>query len=157
MCGLPYSGKTTLRKSLIAKLDCDYISIDEIMTNHNMWRKGHPTKEDWGMASFEALEKLKNELNYKNTIIFDQANLTYDERQSLRNIASSCNASVFLVLLDISLAEIKNRRNENLKTNKRGHVTDEPFNFALEMYEKPKKDEQPIIYSGINDLLNRLG
>lgn len=40
LIGLPYSGKTTLRKELVKRLNFDYVSVDEIMKERDMWRFG---------------------------------------------------------------------------------------------------------------------
>lgn len=147
LTGLPYSGKTTLRKELIKRFGFSYISIDEIMDEKDMWRKGHPIQEDWNVAYSEAYEKLKNLLRNGDSVIFDGASLKFKERETQRQIAEECGVDWKLIYVNTPKEVIIKRRLENLETKDRGHLNKREMEVAFGMFEEPTLEENPVIYN----------
>ena len=147
LCGLPYSGKTTLRKELVKKLHFDYVSVDEIMKERNMWREGHPTQDDWNEAYSIAYEQIKHLLKQNRNVIFDNANLTTQERGVAKQIAQSLEVQSMLIYIKTSMEEIMKRRKENEITKLRGHLEDNLLKSAIDKFEEPTVEENPIIYN----------
>lgn len=147
LCGLPYAGKTTLRKELIKRFGFDFVSMDEIMQKHDMWRPDHPTQEDWNVGYSEGYDQLKKLLKEKRDVILDLGNLKFKERQTARLIAEELGAAHKLIYVNIPREEILKRRAENEKTKQRGHVKDELFQKGLEMFQEPTEEENPIMFS----------
>lgn len=147
LCGLPYAGKTTLRKELVKRFGFDFVSMDEIMQKHGMWRTGHPTQEDWIVGYSEGYDELKKLLREKRDVILDVGNLKLKERQTARLIAEELGAAHKLIYINTPRDEIVRRRVENEKTKKRGHVKDELFQKGLEMFQEPTPEENPIMFN----------
>ena len=147
LCGLPYSGKTTLRKELVKKLHFDYVSVDEIMKERNMWREGYPTQDDWNEAYSIAYEQIKHLLKQNRNVIFDNANLTTQERGVAKQIAQSLEVQSMLIYIKTSMEEIMKRRKENEITKLRGHLEDNLLKSAIDKFEEPTVEENPIIYN----------
>ncbi len=147
LTGLPYSGKTTLRKALVERLHSEAVSVDEIMDAKDMWRVGHPTQEDWDAAYTEAYRRIEAALQQGKTVIFDCANLPYHERANARAIAEKVGVQNVLIYLNVSKEEILRRRSENAETKARGHLDDEMMDTAFKLFEEPTEEEQPILYN----------
>ena len=147
MSGLPYSGKTTLRKKLEKRLKFQVVSVDQIMTENNLWREGHPTQEDWNVAYAEAYSQLKNYLKKGKTTIFDCGNLPFHERENARKIADSVGATHKLIYVNTPKEEILHRREVNKETKERGHLDQDMMDTAIKMFQEPDKNECPIIYN----------
>jgi predicted kinase len=152
MMGLPYSGKTTLRKALVKPLQSEAVSVDEIMDAEDMWREGHPTQEDWNAAYAEAYQRIEASLRQGKTVIFDCANLPYHERANARAIAEKLGIRSILIYINTSEDEILRRRRENVETKARGHLNDEMMRTARLLFEEPAEEERPVIYSPHLDL-----
>lgn len=152
LTGLPYSGKTTLRKELVKRLNFDYVSVDEIMAEKNMWCAGHPTQEDWDTAYSLAYEKLKDLLKQNKNVILDIGNLEFHEREVARQIAESLDIKSVLIYVNTPMEEIMRRRKENKITKVRGHLEEDLLKSAIDKFDEPTKDENPIIYSSQMDL-----
>jgi len=147
MCGLPYSGKTTLQKELVKRLGFQVVSVDRIMDEKNMWREGHPTQEDWNAAYSEAYRQIKEYLKEGKTVIFDCANLPLHERENARKIADGLGVTHQLIYVNTPKEDILRRRQENEQTKERGHLDQEMMENAFNMFDKPTESEHPIIYN----------
>lgn len=152
LCGLPYSGKTTLRKKLIDNYGYSCVCVDEIMDANDMWKEGHPTQIDWKRAFEEAYGNTKKMLNEGKTVIFDSGNLVFKERENLRQLAKDLGFTSKLVLMDTPIETIWERRRQNQLNRTRGHVKEERFQTALKMWERPGEKENPIIFTNDSDI-----
>jgi predicted kinase len=147
MCGLPYSGKTTLQKELVKRLGFQVVSVDRIMDEKDMWREGHPTQEDWNVAYSEAYRRMEEYLKEGKTVIFDCANLPFHEREDARKIADSLGVTHQLIYANTSKEDILRRRQENEQTKVRGHIDQEMMENAFNLFDEPTESEHPIIYN----------
>ncbi|MDO8618484.1 MAG: ATP-binding protein [Candidatus Daviesbacteria bacterium] len=152
LTGLPYSGKTTLRKELVKRLNFDYVSVDEIMKEKDMWREGHPTQDDWEVAYSDTYEKLKDLLKKDKNVVLDIGNLEFHERETARQIAKAEGVECKLIYVKTSMEEIMRRRKENEETKVRGHLEGDLLKSAIDKFEEPTQKENPIIYNSREDL-----
>ena len=152
MTGLPYSGKTTLRKELVKRCGFTPVSVDVIMDEKDMWREGHPTQADWNIAYSKAYRQIEQYLKEVKTVIFDCGNLPYHERENSRKIADRVNVQYKLIYVNTSKDEILSRRTKNEETKERGHLDQKMMNDALKMFDEPTESENPIIYNHQTDL-----
>lgn len=152
MTGLPYSGKSTLARELAKRFGFVIVSVDKIMDRENMWRAGHPTQSDWNQAYSEAYKSIEKQLKQGKNIVFDCGNLPRHERETPRSIAQNLGVESKLIYLKIDTTELSKRRQENELTKKRGHLDDEEMEMARKLWEEPKPEENPIIFSQKSDL-----
>ncbi len=152
MTGLPYSGKTTLRKELVKRCGFQAVSVDQIMGEKDMWREGHPTQEDWNLAYSEAYKQIEEYLKEGKTVVFDCGNLPLHERENARKIAEKLGVKHKLVYVNTPKEEILRRRQQNEETKERGHLDQEMMDVALKMFHEPTASEQPLIYNHEMDL-----
>ena len=147
MTGLPYSGKTTLGKKLVKKIDCQVISTDEILKEKGFWKEKEPTQKDWEIAYKEAGEEVKKYLANGESVIFDESNLCFSQRENLRNIAKDLQIKSKLIYVKIDEKEALKRWGENSKTKQKHQLTKEIIERACDIFEEPKEDEKAVIYN----------
>lgn len=151
MVGLPYSGKTTLRNELMKRFGFNYVSMDDVIDEKN-FSVPEMTQDDWNYVYSRGYEKLKDELSEGKTVILDLGNLKRSERDTARNIAASVNVPYKLIYVNTPKDEILRRWRENQESKVRGHLEKESFNKALDMFQEPTADENPILYNSDMDL-----
>lgn len=147
MTGLPYSGKTTLVKKLVKKIDCKVISTDEILKEKGFWKEKEPTQKDWEIAYVEAGEEVKKYLANGESVIFDESNLLSSQRDNLRKMAQYLGVNAKLIYVKIDKNEALKRWEENSKTKQKHQLTKEIIERACDIFEEPKEDEKMIVYN----------
>jgi len=152
MTGLPYSGKTTLVKELIKKIDCKVVSVDKILEQKDLWKEKHPTQENWEIAYGEACKKVENYLVNGENVIFDEANLLYSQRENLSKMAENLGIKFKLIYVKVDKDEVLKRWQKNLKTKKRNQLNEEFLKKAFDLFEEPKVEEKAIIYNQEEDI-----
>lgn len=152
--GLPYAGKTTLTKELTRRFGFSVVSIDEINTGRRVGINPEIpiTQADWDIAYSEAFNKLKEYLSQGKNVIFDGGSLLFREREMQGQIAKEFGAEHKLVYVVAPKELIEKRRLENRQRKERGHVRDDNFESALNMFEEPKEEENPIIFTQGTDI-----
>ena len=151
MTGLPYSGKTTLVKKLVKKINCKVISTDEILKEKGFWKEKEPTQKDWEVAYVEAGEEVKKYLIKGENVIFDESNLLYSQRENLRKIAQDLGIKSKLIYVKIDKNEALKRWKENSKTKQKHQLSKEIIERACSIFEEPKLGEKPIVYNQNTD------
>lgn len=149
LCGLPFSGKTTLAKKLTEKLNLEYVSIDEIKFAHGFpWTEDSAiTSHDWDKIFAEAYQKSAIFLKAEKSVLYDSANQDKISRDKLRKLALEIGVKSKVIWLDIPLEIIRLRYEENKTTQKRFHLPENLFQAALDTYQPPSKGEQLIPYT----------
>lgn len=147
MTGLPYSGKTTLVKELVKKVNGKVVSADEILEQKDLWKEKHPTQEDWETAYGEACKRVENYLINGENVIFDESNLLYNQRKNLRKMAENLGVKVKLIYVKIDKNEALKRWRENLKIKKKNQLSKEIIQRTFSLFEEPKVEEAPVVYN----------
>ncbi len=143
---LPYAGKTTLANELAKRFNFTICSVDEVLDEEKRIVE-KMTQEDWNHVYSKAYEKLKKCLSEGKTVIFDGASLKRSERKTQKRIAKSMNVPSKLVYVNTPKKEIKQRWLDNQKNKKRDQLAEKTLNLALNMFEEPQPEEEPIIYN----------
>lgn len=85
LCGVPASGKSTYAASLLAQSDAVYLSSDALIEDWAeeaglSYAEAYPDMRDKAKAELE--NRLAYALEMKSDIIWDQTNLTWEERET---------------------------------------------------------------------------
>lgn len=151
LTGLPYSGKTTLRNELVKRFHFTVASVDE-QIDKKEFKVEQMTQEDWNLVYSLAYDELKTLLSEGKTVILDIGNLKRSERDTARRIAESVGVAYKLIYVNSSKEIISQRRFRNLQTKERGHLVDVTMERAVNMFEEPTADENPVFYNQNMDL-----
>lgn len=145
LVGLPFSGKSTLLKTVSEYTNIIPISFDEL------WKELEQDSIEKEKLSFEYVSKIVDEkvtqlLKDEYSVMYDSLNDTLDQRERLCNIAESSNASSQIIYLDTPLEVVKMRRENNTKNMERHQVEDENFEKAINKFIVPTEEENPMIF-----------
>jgi predicted kinase len=151
MTGLPYAGKTTLTTKLVKRFGFSVTSVDAVIDENGL-DVPKMTPKDWNFVYSEAYERLKRLLKEGKNVILDLGNLKRSERNTARNIALSLYVPFKLIYVNTSKDEVFKRWLKNQDTKERGHLAEESFNKALDMFEDLDEEENHIIYNMKMDL-----
>lgn len=161
MCGLPFSGKTTLAKVIAEKVGAKMIAFDE------MWASEKPNLvpdmddvDEWKYVLKKAHAKIKESLRDHTSVVYDDVNQTKDQRDVLRNFAYEVGAKSVTIYLNTPM-DLINQRMENNKVNEERHeVASVNIEKALKWWEDPLKEDGVTEYKpemNQNGRLKKLG
>lgn len=147
MCSLPFSGKTVLAQKISQKRGVSIVSIDAIREERGFsWEDNdRVTATDWDSIFDEVYHRLAQELDAGRSVIYDSANQDRASRDKLRAFAKQHHAETELIYLDVPLATIMQRWEENQQTKARFHLPKKWLRAAIDTLEPPKSDEKPYV------------
>jgi predicted kinase len=148
MCGLPFSGKTTLAKEISQKLNLKMIAYDWT------WARVKPENQvpdpdnlpEWNSVLNLVLAEIKSQLQQGHSVVFDHINHKKIDRDKLREIAGQSGAKFKIIFLNISPEIIATRRSENLVAKSRHHVTSVNMEKVFSAWESSGKEADVIEY-----------
>ena len=145
MCGLPFSGKTTLAKKIADYKKTEMIAFDWI------WEKEKPMLtpdidkvEEWKAVLNVAHERIRQALDNGKSVVYDDVNQTRDQRDVLRQIAKDSNSTFVIVHLNTPLNIIRDRETKNKTSKERHQVASVNFEKALRYWEDPTAEENVV-------------
>ena len=143
---MPFSGKTTLGKSITKYLNSFYISLDDINAARGLNGGDGIPVEEWEKTHFMAMQQLPELMISGRDIVLDDTNCFGWLRDRFRNLGLQHNYQTIIIFLDIPLAEILSRMANN--DNRRRHgVKPEIIQEMVRTFESPQSDEIVIRYT----------
>ena len=148
LCGMPFSGKTTLGKCVAQYLNSPYISLDEINEARGLFGGNGIAVEEWEKTHSLAMQQLQDLMQSGEDIVLDDTSCFRWLRDRFRNFGSHYGYQTIIIFLDISLSKIWNRIEENEKTQARHQVKQDIIQEMAKTFEYPQHDEATIKYTG---------
>lgn len=153
LCGLPFAGKSTLARTLAARLDIPCVAIDAINTERGLGLDLAPiAPQEWTATYAEAYRRITGALRAGTSAIFDAGSFTREQRDELQALAEGCGAAVRLVHVRVSPQVATARWQRNRLSSERYDVRDDYFAQALDSFEPPAADEHALVYDGSQSL-----
>lgn len=155
ICGLPYSGKTTLSKRIANSewTRSERISFDDLyQEKKSSLGKGSSKVTEWEYITRIAQGRIKHALKNHMSVVYDNTNDRYNQRVTLRSIAEKSGASVKVVYVDTPLEVVKKRREDNKVSKERHDVSQDNFDNAIKGFQPPTPDEHAIVYKIDKDI-----
>jgi len=153
MCGLPFSGKTTLAKKVAEKTGAKLIAFDKVWADEKDELKPDLDKvEEWKIILNEAYRRIKETLSANKSVVYDDISVRKEHREVLRAIAKQSKASFAIIYLNTPMAEIKKREVKNRISKDRHEVESVNFEKALAQWQTPASEESVIEYKPDMDL-----
>ncbi len=150
LCGLSFAWKTTLAKEMVNVLGLQHVAIDDINTERGIWNDDTGLSlEEWKKTYAIAYQRIALFLSQGESVIDDSANFTKEQRDRLRAIAEQYNAQTCVIFVDVPLAEVQRRWQENRQTLLRADVRDDDFAHVVECFEPPIANENVLRYDGL--------
>jgi predicted kinase len=161
MCGLPFSGKSVLARSLSHELRIRLLSYDyEIYLPHQrLIPPGSSVAAGYAFVQDIARKQIGAVLAAGESLVYDDLLLERDDRRKLAAVAHHHGAELVLVFLDTPLPVIAQRREENTRTRTRTSVPEADMRLNASLLEPPDRAERPICVrpdDALTDVLNRI-
>lgn len=157
LCGIPFSGKTTLAKFLESQNVGVRIDLDDIKFEllGSAVKDEEVTQEQWDTVYKKMYEIIETELHAGRTVIHDTGNFTKYEREQVKKIAKKLKLETKIIFLDVPTAIALERLEENRKIRTRFNISDKSFEDAVEEMEKPELDEN-VLYINEHDNIEKV-
>lgn len=155
LCGLTFSGKTSLAQRIAEYLPVTIISFDEIYEELRQETGGNlsPQPEVWDQVKRIALLSLSENLQEGRNVIWDSTNPLKKHREELIEIGDRFGAQSIVVHVNTPLDEIRRRKERNKFTNERSDRGLEEFEQRLRIWENPLEGEHAIQITSEADIL----
>ena len=162
LCGLPFSGKSTLGRRLADELGLVHLELDQIMASQGVdLSAGAISNAVWITGYREGHRQLDRLLVARRSVVWDAVSFRWSHREKLRRMAKQHGASIHLIWLDIPLADVAQRRAANRLRPVRGDVADADFAMVADGFQPPRAEEAAVRYdpptNTIANLIERLG
>jgi predicted kinase len=151
MCGLSFSGKTTLARKIVERLQCAYISLDDINAERGLWGGDGISVGEWERTHALARERLATWMvTGKDAVVDDVNNLRW-LRDRWRVVARSSCYSTVVIYLDIPYTKLVARRRADQLTAERKGITEAVWAEHVSDFEPPGADEHVLRYGLAED------
>ena len=151
MCGLSFSGKTTLARRISEATRSTVVSYDELY-EHAPRDPAITGVEEWRLVTRLVHEQTRARLAAGESVIVDNLNEDMIDRDQLRAIASEQGVEAIVVYVDTPLEVISQRRRRNDLHRERGFTSDEQFEFVSSKFEPPSPNERSIRFRAEDDI-----
>ncbi|QQS12268.1 MAG: AAA family ATPase [Rhodospirillales bacterium] len=152
MCGLAFSGKSTIARLLADALDAPRISLDAINEERGLDGGAGIPDAEWEATSRIAVTRLRAALAAGRHAVLDDTLSHRFLRDRYRAVAAEAGAAFALVFVDTPLDEIRRRRRLNDAERGRPTIADTVFDHHAARFERPADDEIAIRIAGAADI-----
>lgn len=142
LCGMAFSGKTTLASTLARHARAVIVSLDEINASRGLHGGTGIPVEEWARTHQEALSQVERFLAAGRSVIVDDTNCFRFLRDNYRAVAERHGARTITIYLDRPLDLLLERIRENERTGARPPVTEPVLRELAEKFEPPGPDEE---------------
>ena len=146
MCGLSFSGKTTLAKGIARFLGAEYVGLDDINEERGLRGGDGIPNEEWERTSTIAIERIGILLNAGRDVILDDTLCFRWLRERYSAVAARHTAQFVLVYVSVPFSEIDRAIRHNETTAQRYPILPDVFEKHAHSFEHPTDDEQPLVY-----------
>ncbi len=152
MCGIPFSGKSTLADRLSVQCGWTHVHVDDIKRKLIDPDDGDITEEQWLKVFAESHVRVADSLKRGQTVVHDATNFTRAVRGQIRAIAHEFGSDAHVIYVDMSIEKANRRRIGNRSLQSRHQVSDADFIEVTSGMEPPTEDESVLIFDGSLDV-----
>ena len=146
MCGLAFSGKSTLSRKITEQTGYKLIAFDTLWVEIERERSVPQGAEGWRLIRNLAQEEILTTLKSSISVVYDDNNPRKEHREELREVARKAGVESFVIYLDTPLDIIRVREEANRTLQDRHDVDPVNFEKVLKDLEPPTADENVIVF-----------
>ena len=147
MCGLAFSGKSTLARKIAEHIGGKRIAFDELWVEKDEEKTIPKDVNGWRLVRKIAQEEVRKSLGMGVSVVYDDTNARFEHREEIRNIAKEVGADSTVIFLNTHLKVIRKREEANRTLGERHEVEPENFQKVLEQLEPPHPDEKVLEFT----------
>ncbi|HEX4954067.1 MAG TPA: AAA family ATPase [Thermoanaerobaculia bacterium] len=144
MCGMAFSGKSTLAGALARHLGAEVVSLDAINDARGLAGGLGIPEAEWARTHHEALGQLEGLLGTGSSVIIDDTNCFRFLRDAYRAVADRHGLPTTVIYLDRPLELLLARIEENEATQARPAIAAAVLTDLALKFEPPGPDEQVL-------------
>ncbi len=145
MCGLSFSGKTTIARALAARFGATVVSLDEVNRERGLPHGGAGlSAAAWAETHHVALARLAALMAGGGDLVADDTACFRFLRDDYRRLAAANGYEATVVLVDPPREEIESRRRLADAARDREPITDAVFAAHVASFEWPQADEATV-------------
>lgn len=153
MCGVGFSGKSTLAKKIAEHAGATLVSQDgTYFAKRDELHLDLDNEEDWKKVQRMCREEIIEYLKKGESVVFDDVNTKKEHRDRARALAVSAGPDSMVIFLDTPIEVQKERQRKNLETGERHDVKQEYLDNAIRELESPTEDENVRVFKPDTDL-----
>jgi predicted kinase len=142
LCGLPFSGKSSLGRALAAHTGSTIVSFDALYDAHGEeLARTMAMPEVWQAIRELAGERIGASLRGGDSVVYDNTNFRVAHRDAMRAVAAGAGTEAVVIHVDTPLSVIAARRAANARTRERGDIADADLAYVRKAWEGPREDE----------------
>lgn len=156
MCGLAFSGKSTLARKIADHTGSKLIAFDKLWVEKDNDHPVSKNAEGWKFIRKVAQDQVAQSLRSGISVVYDDNNIRHEHREELKAIARDQNVKSLVVYLDTPIDLIREREAINRSTGARHEVEPENFQTVLDQLQPPTSEENPVIFTPGADIVEWL-
>ena len=148
LCGLPFSGKSTLARQLAQRLSGTVVSFDAINYERGLGFAGERevSPAEWDETYGLARSRVAALLRSGRDVILDDVMGFAQARRDFRELASASGGETVVVYIDVSVQELWRRRRANIVLRERPDVQPEILERVAALFEPPTAAEGVLVF-----------
>lgn len=157
MCGVGFSGKSTLAKEIANHTGAVLVSQDGMYFEKKEELSIDEDNDDqWRMLLELCKKRILENLKKGNSVVFDNVNTRFEHREELKQLAKEVGAETKVIFLDTPIEIQRERQMRNKETGERHDVKQEYLDQAIKELEVPTEAENIVVFRPDTDLVNFL-
>jgi predicted kinase len=146
MCGLSFSGKTTLARAVARLAGAEYVSLDDINEERGLRGGEGVPVEEWERTSALAIERMGRLFDAGRDVVLDDTLCFRWLRERYAAVADRHGAMFVLIYVSTPLPEIHRAMAENEALPRREPILPGVFEEHVRSFEPPAEEERPRVY-----------
>lgn len=147
MCGVGFSGKSTLAKKIAERTGAALVSQDEMFFEMEKIQKiDQDSDDEWRTLLEMCKQRILENLQQGRSVVFDNINTRFEHREEIRAVANQTKAQTKVVFLDTPIEVQKQRQLKNKETGERHDVKQEYLDQAIAELEPPTESENVLVF-----------
>jgi len=143
LCGLPFSGKSTLGRALQERLGIVHVEVDRHHLDGRTDFDERPVElAEWIAAYRAAYQLVDDTLDTGKSVVFDAVSYRRSHRERVRRIAATHGVPVTIIYLDVPEEQARARLVANRSSPYRVNVPDIDFDEVARGMQPPEDDER---------------
>jgi predicted N-acetyltransferase YhbS/predicted kinase len=152
MCGIAFSGKSTMARRIVAELGIELISLDAINAERGLHGGDGLADAQWEETSLIAMDRLRTLLREGKSVVVDDTFSHRFLRDRCKAVVDEYGGRFSIVFVDTPRATIQERRVANSQFATRSHLRDDVFEHHRRRFQFPDNDEPHIRIVSDQDL-----